>query len=74
MKASLKSYDWCHICGVRSEPCVDVWYPENSEHPRTNPPEDKKYVRICKACLVLLTDIAEGRIKHVGFDKPQGTS
>jgi len=24
--------DWCHICGHRSAPLLDIWYPHNAEH------------------------------------------
>lgn len=39
--------DWCHLCGKRAAPCVDVWYPENAEHDDT----DTKYIRICRVCI-----------------------
>lgn len=40
------SVDWCHLCGKRSSPLADIWYPENAEHDRGN----TKYVRICVPC------------------------
>ena len=40
------SIDWCHICGERSAPLVDVWYPENAEHGG----HDSRYIRICAQC------------------------
>ena len=46
---SVHDYDWCHLCGERTEPLLDIFYPENAEHhPRTI---DGKYIRICKDCI-----------------------
>jgi hypothetical protein len=44
--------DWCHLCGKRSSPSVDVWYMNNAEHP--NPNERTYYIRICKSCIELM--------------------
>jgi hypothetical protein len=41
--------DWCHLCGVRSDHTLDVWYPRNAEHVR--PGMETVYVRICSRCL-----------------------
>ena len=41
------SEDWCHLCGDRTRPLVDVWYPENAEHDD----DETEYIRICKGCV-----------------------
>ena len=39
--------DWCHLCGLRTTPLVEVVYPKNAEHggPKT------EYIRICWDCI-----------------------
>jgi hypothetical protein len=39
-------FDWCHICGVRSDWTADVWYPKNAEHGGPS----NRYIRICAPC------------------------
>lgn len=39
--------DWCHVCGERHYATVDITYPENAEHDKS----DKKYIRICSNCI-----------------------
>lgn len=46
--------DWCHVCGKRSNPTVDVWYPENAEHGGSN----VHYLRICSECGTNIVKIA----------------
>ena len=47
------THDWCHLCGFRSQPLVDVWYTGNAEHggPINN------YIRICSGCIDNMRDI-----------------
>jgi hypothetical protein len=56
------SHDWCHLCGLRSEKCVDVWYPDNAEHdPPVRPGlpgADRRYVRICAVCGERIASVA----------------
>lgn len=49
--------DWCHLCGKRSDQCVEIHYPDNAEHdppvtgPRPNHPMGSvHYIRICGSC------------------------
>ena len=51
--------DWCHLCGERSTPSVDVWYPENAEHSKVN----TEYIRICLACSQLIARGLEGYVE-----------
>ena len=40
--------DWCHLCGKRSTPLLDIWYSKNAEN---HPKDSSKYIRICKNCI-----------------------
>jgi hypothetical protein len=45
--------DWCHLCGRRDEPLVDIWYAENAENDRPakrGTPRPELYIRICAGC------------------------
>jgi hypothetical protein len=39
--------DSCHICGERHYATVDIFYPENAEHDKS----EKRYLRICSSCI-----------------------
>lgn len=49
------SNDWCHLCGKRVNPLVDIWYMNNAEHP--NPTEETHYIRICGLCVKTMAKI-----------------
>lgn len=48
-----KDWDWCHLCGRRRTPTLDIWYPENAEHQELIGPRSKntRYIRVCKLCV-----------------------
>ena len=50
------SFDWCHLCGARSDYTADVWYPDNAEHG----PKGSNYVRICAICAASILNAAKG--------------
>ena len=55
MKMSPKeSRDWCHLCGWRTSPLADIWYPDNAEHQTAN----TKYIRICVSCGERIANVA----------------
>lgn len=47
--------DWCHICGLRSDHHVRIWYHTNAEHPDEDKPW-KKDVRMCLGCLEVFSE------------------
>ncbi|MHC4400497.1 MAG: hypothetical protein ACYTG0_12540 [Planctomycetota bacterium] len=56
-------YDWCHICGIRSDHTADVWYPDNAEHDDHNQhPNDMNYIRICASCAERVAHAARGLV------------
>ncbi len=57
--------DWCHVCGRRTEPLIDVRYPENAEHGGP----DSRYIRICLTCVLDFKDMMEQRQPQQ--DEPQ---
>lgn len=58
------THDWCHLCGERSDLCVDIWYSDNAEHdPPTKPghshPLGKRhYIRVCGMCGARIAAVA----------------
>ena len=52
MKFSFHSKDWCHFCGFRENPTIDIFYSDNAEN---NPNDISKYVRICFGCIFSLS-------------------
>lgn len=55
-----RNLDWCHLCGKRTTPLADIWYPENAEHD-TYDGGLSEYIRICQACGLLIAEIAVGK-------------
>lgn len=57
--------DWCHLCGSRKAPTVDIWYPDNAEHDSAVAPgpqhSGRHYIRICGACAHRIQDIAQNK-------------
>jgi len=49
------SMDWCHLCGKRSTPLADIWYPKNAEHSGA----DSEYIRICISCGQLIVNVGK---------------
>lgn len=54
------SWDWCHVCGKRSDTCVQVAYPYNAEHAKPDDPNDEG-IRICSTCGALIAEVGNGR-------------
>lgn len=52
--------DWCHLCGRREWPTLDVWYPANAEH---DGPTTARYLRVCSLCLDELSNALKLEIK-----------
>lgn len=53
--------DWCHVCGIRRNQIVNIWYPENAEHD----PDPKQRIRICVVCADLVYRVAKGMLPPV---------
>lgn len=47
--------DWCHVCGLRTEPLVDCWYPKNAEHGGKR----SEYIRICEGCAERMVEVCK---------------
>lgn len=46
------SHDWCHLCGHRSTPLIDIWFPEHASSRNTKRGrENSRYIRICAECI-----------------------
>ena len=50
--------DWCHLCGRRAAPNVEVWYRPNAEHPHVGGADI--YFRICRLCVVEMLTVVDG--------------
>lgn len=56
--------DWCHLCGHRDRPTVDVFYAANAEHALRNPEghQDRpKYFRVCDCCALAIEEASTRR-------------
>lgn len=53
------TWDWCHLCGARSQENVDVSYPRNAEHGGP----DSEYIRICRSCGERIAGEAQNEIE-----------
>lgn len=55
-------FDWCHLCGTRSDETADIWYPDNAEHDPPAVPgmvhRDRHYIRICAKCAKTIATVA----------------
>ena len=49
--------DWCHLCGERTKPFVECWYPENAEHDR----KQTEFLRVCAACVEVMSEVTGHR-------------
>jgi hypothetical protein len=49
--------DWCHVCGERTQPHVEVWYPKNAEHEQ----KQTQYMRICAYCVEVMSELTRHR-------------
>lgn len=58
---SKSSWDWCHVCGSRSNTCVQVVYPYNAEHAAHNDYNCDWGFRICSKCAELIADVGNGK-------------
>jgi hypothetical protein len=62
-------YDWCHICGKRSDMTADIWYPKKAES-ATNEQhlarrgKDICYIRICMKCAKRIVQVCENNNDH----------
>jgi hypothetical protein len=63
MQLHYRSDDWCHFCGERKAPTVDIWYPDNAEHDSAVEPgplhSGRHYIRICSTCARRIQDVAD---------------
>ncbi len=50
-------WDWCHVCGKRSEQNAEIRYPANAEH-EARPLVS--FIRICAACARQAAGVASG--------------
>ena len=48
--------DWCHLCGLRTKPLAEAWYPKNAEHGGAK----CEYIRICWDCLGVMQETMGG--------------
>jgi len=56
-----ESNDWCHICGLRRDELVDVWFPKDAEHDIYL----TEYIRICSACAGAMEKVANGTMPNI---------
>jgi hypothetical protein len=70
------SWDWCHICGTRTEKCVEIAYPTNAEHQflgargAGSKGEKGKFLRICADCGETIVKIGNGEIDSADRNNP----
>lgn len=58
--------DWCHVCGRRDCPTVDIYFPINAEHNRAL----LRMIRICADCAILAVRAACTRAADVQTRHP----
>lgn len=68
--------DWCHLCGQKKVPQVNIWSPDPATFASWNKlqgvPYDTEFTRICINCINKMKDVLEkkGRVKHLIDDAP----
>lgn len=74
-----EDHDWCHCCGQRTAPFVEVWYPHNAEYDALNEqpspgtvgdgPERSRFLRVCAGCVRNFGQVVGGEVESLAVDR-----